>query len=266
MSQEPGVHAGPGGDFFHAEAGAQGAVDGKQARGGGAANFIQAAGRIHPLGFAGTGAIGGVHADLEGLDGFEKSLLEGAAQGHGLADGFHLRAEGGIDAGEFFERPARNLDHHIIEGRLKGRHGLAGDVIGDFVQGVPCGDQGGDFGDGEAGGLGGQGRGTRDARVHLDDQDAPGFGVNAELHVRAAGFHAYGAHDATSQVTQDLVLAVGEGLGGGHGDAVAGVDAHGVEVFDGTHDNEIVSRVTHDFQFVFFPAQDRFLNPGLANG
>ena len=37
-----------------------------------------------------------------------------------------------------------------------------------------------------------------------------------------------------------LVLLVGEGLRGRHRDAVAGVDAHGVEVFDGADDHHVV--------------------------
>jgi hypothetical protein len=64
---------------------------------------------------------------------------------------------------------------------------LLGDVVVDLVEGVADRELGGDLGDGEAGGLGRERRGAGDARVHLDDDEAPVLGVDGELHVRAAG-------------------------------------------------------------------------------
>ena len=65
----------------------------------------------------------------------------------------------------------------------------------------------------------------------------PVFGVDGELHVRAAGIHADLAQAADGAVAHHLVFAVGEGLGRGHRDGVAGVHAHGVEVLDGADDD-----------------------------
>ncbi len=48
-----------------------------------------------------------------------QGLLEGAADGHGLADRFHRRAEQLFGAGEFLEGEARDFRHHIIDGRLE---------------------------------------------------------------------------------------------------------------------------------------------------
>ena len=56
-------------------------------------------------------------------------------------------------AGELLEGPARDLHHRVVERRLEGRVGLAGDVVGDLVEGVADGEQGGDLGDREAGRL-----------------------------------------------------------------------------------------------------------------
>ncbi len=44
-------------------------------------------------------------AGFEAADAFPQGLLEGAADGHDFADRFHLGAERGVGAGEFFELP-----------------------------------------------------------------------------------------------------------------------------------------------------------------
>src|SRR5208283_3322194 len=53
-----------------------------------------------------------------------------------------------------FSGPLGNLGHHVIDGGLEAGGRLARDVVGNFVQPVAHGQLGGDFGDGEAGGLG----------------------------------------------------------------------------------------------------------------
>ena len=59
---------------------------------------------------------------------------------------------------------------------------------------------------------------------------------------------------------------VRERLDGGDGDAVAGVDAHGVEVFDAANDDAVVGFVAHHFHFVFLPAEQRFLDEHFVDG
>jgi hypothetical protein len=43
------------------------------------------------------------------------------------------------------------------------------------------------------------------------------------------------------------------------------MDAHGVHIFNGADDNDIVVFIPHDLQFVFFPAQDRFFEHDLSD-
>ena len=47
---------------------------------------------------------------------------------------------------------------------------------------------------------------------------------------------------------------------------VAGVDAHGVEVFDGADDDAVVGLVAHDFHLVFLPAEQRFFDEDFVDG
>ena len=88
-------------------------------------------------------------------------LLEGfrigATDRHGLANRFHGGGEPGVGTPELLEGEARHLDNHVVQGRLEGGRGGAGDVVGDLVERVPHGQACGDLGDREAGGLGGQG-------------------------------------------------------------------------------------------------------------
>src|SRR5262249_55981170 len=56
------------------------------------------------------------------------------------------------------------------------------------------------------------------------------------------------------------VFLVGERLRGRHGDRIPGVNPHGVEVFNGTNDDDVVGTVAHDLQLVFLPTDDGFFN------
>ena len=95
-------------------------------------------------------------ADFQRAQAFLQAFLEGAADGHGFADAFHLRGERGVGLRKFLEGKARNLGDDVINGRLEAGGGFARDVVLDFVEQVADGEFGGDFGDGKAGGLGRQ--------------------------------------------------------------------------------------------------------------
>ena len=44
------------------------------------------------------------------------------------------------------------------------------------------------------------------------------------------------------------------------------MDPHGVKIFDGTDDYDVVSGIAHHLQLVLFPANDRFLHENLVGG
>ena len=139
------------------------------------------------------------------------------------------------------------------------------DVVGNFVERHAHREARGDFGDGKAGGLGGQ-RGTaRNARIHLDHDHAAGGGIDGELNVRAAGLDADFADDGRGGIAHALIFLVGERLRGSHGDGVAGVHAHGIEIFDRADHHEVVAEVAHHFEFVLFPAEHGLFDQGLMH-
>src|SRR5208283_4783405 len=112
-------------------------------------------------------------ADLQGPDALLQGLFEGAADGHHFPHRFHGGGEEVLGPGEFLEGPAGDLDYAIVNGGLERGVGLPGDVVVDLIQGEAHRQLGGDLGDGEAGGLGGQGRGAGHPGVHLDDHISP---------------------------------------------------------------------------------------------
>ncbi len=220
-------------DVFHAHAGAERVSDVEQTL---RTRSLQLAAQGLQVVFVGQVQLGRVESDLAGFQatqGLLHRFLEGAAHRHHLAHRFHLGGQAGVGGGELLEGEARNLGDHVVDRRFeRGRGQAAGDFVLQLVQGVTHGQLGGDLGDREAGGLGGQCRRTRHARVHFDHDDATRFRVDAELHVRTAGIHADLAQHGDGSIAQALVFLVGQGLCGSHGDRVTGVHAHRVQVFD----------------------------------
>src|SRR5690606_42109553 len=157
------------------------------------------------------------------------------------AHGLHLGGELGIGGGEFLEGKARHLGDHVVDARLEGRRrGAAGDLVLQLVEGIAHRQLGGNLGDGKAGGLGGQGGGAGYTGVHLDHHQPTIGGIDRELDVGAPGLNADLPQHLNGGVAHDLVFLVGQGLGRGDGNGVAGVDAHGDEVLDGTDDAAVV--------------------------
>ena len=141
-----------------------------------------------------------------------------------------------------------------------------GDVIRDFIQRVADGQFRGNLGDGKSGRLRRQSRTARHARIHLDDDHVAVLGIDPELNVRSAGVDPNLADDAHRRITHDLVFLVRQRHGRRNGNTVAGVNTHGIEIFDGTDDDDIVFEVPHDLQFEFLPADDRAFHQDFVDG
>ena len=200
---------------------------------------------------------------LQRAHGLAKGLLKGAADRHDLAHGLHARGERGVGALELLKGEARHFDHAVIDRGLKAGGRCLGNVVDDLVERIAHSQARGGLGDGETRGLGGQRGRTAHARVHLDDNQAAGLRVHGKLHVRAAGLDADLLQDSERGDTHALILKVGEGLRRRHGDGVAGMHAHGVEILDGAHDDAVAGVVAHDLHLVFFPTLDGLLDQHL---
>ncbi len=261
LVQEPRVDVREREHLFHAETGAERITHEEQAL---RARGLELALDGGDVVFVGQVQAGRVQADLAGFQTTQRllqRLLEGAAHRHHLAHRLHLGGQARIGRRELLEGEARDLGDDVIDRRLeRGRGQAAGDLILQFVQGVTHGQLGRDLGDREAGGLGGQRRGTRHARVHFDHDHTAGGRADTELHVRSAGIHADLAQHGDGGIAQALVFLVGQGLGRGHGDRVTGVHAHRVQVLDRADDDAVVGGVAHHLHLEFLPAQHRLFH------
>ena len=227
LHQEPRVDLGERKHFVHAQAHRKSVANVPDTLGAGLTQFFFEHFAVLRL------FVHAIHADFQAAQGFLERLLEGAAHGHHLAHRLHLGRQAAVGSREFLERKTRDLGDHVVDAGLeRRRRRTAGDLVTQLVQRVAHGQLGRDLGDRETRGLGSQRRRTRHAWVHFDHDHAAIDRVDRELHVGAAGVHANLAQHSQRGVAQDLVLLVGQRLGRGHGDRVAGVYTHGVQVFD----------------------------------
>ena len=79
-------------------------------------------------------------AELQRAHGLLERCFKSAIDRHHFPCGFHLCAQQTVAAGEFIERPARDLYYNVIERRFKSCHRFTGDGIGNFVQPFTHGD------------------------------------------------------------------------------------------------------------------------------
>ena len=204
-----------------------------------------------------------VMAGFERTEGLLQRFLERTPDGHSLSHRLHLRRQRRIRAGEFFKGEARHLDDAVVNGRFKGGRGDPSYVVGNFVQRITHGQLGGDFGNRETGRFRGQRRTSRHTRVHFDDLHFAVFGIHGELDIRTPRFNADSADDADGRVPHRLVFLVAQCLRRRHGDTVAGVHTHGVDVLYRTDNDHVVGEIPHHLQLVFLPPENRLLDQHL---
>ena len=108
--------------------------------------------------------------------------------------------------------------------------------------------------------LGGTGGGAGYAGIHFDNDHSSCAGADSKLDIGTACLDADFADDSKGGVAHALKFAIGQSLGWGDGNAVAGVNSHGIEVFDGADDDAVIRVIAHDFHFVLFPALEQLVN------
>ena len=178
LHQKPAVYTGEGKNFLDRHALGKGIAHVPDALGAGGAQFTLQ--HLAVLGFF----VHAVHAHFQATQGLLKRLLEGATHGHHLAHGFHLGRQAAVGGREFLKCKAWNLGNHIVNTGLEtGRRSAPGNVVTQFIQGIAHGQFSCYFGDRKPGGLGGQRRGARHARIHLNDHHAPVVRIDGELHI-----------------------------------------------------------------------------------
>ncbi len=203
-----------------------------------------------------------VHSLADHAESFLYGLLEGASYGHHLAHRLHARLQLAVHSPELAEVPARYLADHVVERGLEEGRGRFGHGVLQVEESVAQSELGRHEGERIARGLGGEGRRTAQAGVHLDHAVVLAFGAEGELHVAFAD-DADVARDADAQLAQLVVFAVGERLRRSHHDALAGMDAQWVEVLHVADGDAVVETVAHHLVFHLFPALEALLHEYL---
>ena len=192
---------------------------------------------------------------FEGAQSLLQRFLEGSTDGHRLTHRLHLRGEDWTRQRELLERKAWTLHHHIVEHRLeRGRRRLC-DIVGEFVEPVAHCELRADARDRKTGGLRGERRAARHTRVHLDDDHIAVRRVHRELDIAPAGVDPDLANHLYRGVTHRLILAVGQRHRRCHGDRIARVHTHRIDILDRTDNHHVVGMITHDFELILFPAE-----------
>ena len=207
----------------------------------------------------------GRRVELSGAHRLRERFAEGAPHRHHLADRLHVRGQLALRARELLEREPRDLGHDVVDRRLERGRRDAGDVVVDLLERVADRELRGDLRDRKARGLGGERRGSRDARVHLDHDDLAAGRIDRELDVGAAGLDADRPDHPNRLVAKLLIERVGERLRRRDRHRVAGVDAHRVDVLDRADDHDVVVAVAHHLELELAPAEHRLLDQDLVD-
>ena len=205
-----------------------------------------------------------VELDVERIDGLQQRFLEGPSDRHDLPRGLHLRSQGPVRARELIERPARHLGHDVVERRLEAGRGRPRDGIFDLVEIQSQRDLRGDARDRVAGGLRRERARAADARVDLDNDVFEALRVQRVLDIAPAPY-AEGPDDPDRGGPKHLVLHVRQRLARSDDDAVARVDADGVEILHVADDDAVVRAVAHDLVLDFLPPGDALFQKHLAD-
>ncbi len=204
-------------------------------------------------------------ARLQRTHRLEQRRPELAIDGHGLAGRLHLHAQRAISVRELVERPARQLDHDIVNRRFEGGGADAGGRVRQLVQPLAQPHQRRQAGNRVAGRLGGQGAGAADAGVHLDHAVVGPVGRHGQLDI-AAALQAQSAHDLQGAAAQALDDRVGQRLDRRDHDRVAGVHAHRIQVLHAADGDRRVDGVAQHLELDLVPAQQRTLDQHLVDG
>ena len=193
-------------------------------------------------------------------------LGEVPPESHSFANGLHGGRELTISQWELLKRKARHLHHDIVQCWLEGGRRDPRDVVGDLVEAISQRQLRRDLGNRKAGRLGGQSRASGDSRVHFNHDDAPGLGVHRELNVAPTSINTDQTNDRDPDVSEALVLTVCEGESRCDCDRITRVDAYWVDILNGADHHGVVRRVSHEFELILFPPQNRLFQQNLGGG
>ena len=248
-------------DFLHAHARAQCLGNEEQPL---VVLLADAREKLLPGIFFDEGTLQAVQIQLQGPDGFHQRRLKVPADGHDLARRLHPGAQRLVRRRKLIKGPAGELHHHIIDGGFKAGIGLAGHAVHNLIQAIADGNLRRNLGNGISRSLGGQGRRAADPGVYLDQIILHGLGIQRILHI-AAAFDSQRIDDADGGAPEHLVFLVPKRLRRGSYDAVARMDADGIDIFHAANRDAVPLAIPEHFKFDFLIARHGFFDEALVH-
>ena len=207
----------------------------------------------------------GLETEELGVDlsaGLLERLLEGAANSHDLTDRLHRAANVALDVLELAQIPSGHLGDDVVQTGLEVGSGSLGDGVGELGQGVSETNLGRSVSQRVSGSLGGEGGGTGQTGVDLNDPIVETVGLKAVLDVALAD-DTQVADDLDGSGAEHVVLLVAECLTGRDDDAVTSVDTERVEVLHVADSDAVVAGIADNLVLGLLPALQRLLNENL---
>ena len=195
-------------------------------------------------------------SNLQAAHGLLETFGKGPTDSHRLTHRLHLSAQHWLGHAKLLKGESRHFGDDIVDGRLETRRCRSRNIVSQFVQGITDGEQSGDL------------RNRIPCRFTCERElrltrgfisittTRPVFGRTRRIE---HCYHRCPPQSLESQPAKHLgafELAVGECQGWCDRYGVPSMDAHRVNILNAANNDHIIRVVAHDFEFVFFPAQD----------
>ena len=164
---------------------------------------------------------------------------------------------------KFFKRPTRELHNDVIAGgSIEVKRAVA--PVGNILEIKSGGKTGGNAGDREAGGFRRKRTGTGRTRIDLNHDDTVVNRIVGKLNI-AASDNTDAFHNAVCVILKTLLHGFRNGQHRCHAEAVAGMNSHGIHIFDEADCDFLAGCVADDLQFQFLPADHALFHQNLMD-
>ena len=202
-----------------------------------------------------------IQARFQAPDSFQQSFLEGPADTHDLARGFHLRIQLSGSFGKLIEGEARHLADDIIQSRFERRIAVRQFY---FVQSQAASYLCRNARYRIAAGFRSQSAAAGNSGIDFYDVITEAERIQCELHV-ATALDTQSANDFQRGASKHLVFLIGQRLAGRDDYRIARMHADGIQVFHTANGDGVIVRVAHDLEFYLLIALYRFFDQHLSH-
>ena len=181
---------------------------------------------------------------------------------HDFPGRFHLRGQSMLCTDKFIKRKSWNLDHTIIQHRLKTCICFLCNGISDLVQRITERNPRRHLCDGITGCLGSQRRRPADPGIDFNHAVFKRIRIQGILHITAARNIQF-MDNTESRGPKHLVFLISQRLRRSYNDAVSCMDADRIDIFHIAYGDAASIAVAHHFIFNFLPSGDAALHQHL---